>query len=239
MDIEVRPCASVEELRDALNAISHYFGAENQTRGRRALRAVDRRRAHARRVRRRPDRRRRGRVLVSHVGARRRRGAGGGRHGRRRAADASPAWCPHVADARAARGLPRARRARRVPLGVGGDDLRSLRLRARVADRLRCRWRGPHAVRAAVRAARHGAARRPRGGGAHVPAAVRRGAGAAARHVLAQQGVVGDAAAVRRSRAAAGRPAEPRAARARRRAGRLRALPRQAGLACPASARAS
>ena len=30
MDIEVRPCASVEELRDALNAISHYFGHENQ-----------------------------------------------------------------------------------------------------------------------------------------------------------------------------------------------------------------
>ena len=31
MDIEVRACASVEELRDALNAISHYFGQENQT----------------------------------------------------------------------------------------------------------------------------------------------------------------------------------------------------------------
>jgi predicted acetyltransferase len=30
MDIEVRPCASVEELRDALNVISHYFGNENQ-----------------------------------------------------------------------------------------------------------------------------------------------------------------------------------------------------------------
>ena len=30
MDIEVRPSASVEELRDALNAISHYFGTENQ-----------------------------------------------------------------------------------------------------------------------------------------------------------------------------------------------------------------
>ncbi len=27
--VEVRPCASVEELRDALNAISHYFGHEN------------------------------------------------------------------------------------------------------------------------------------------------------------------------------------------------------------------
>ncbi|MFL5962073.1 MAG: GNAT family N-acetyltransferase [Gaiellaceae bacterium] len=30
MDIEVRPCSSVEELRDALNAISHYFGVENE-----------------------------------------------------------------------------------------------------------------------------------------------------------------------------------------------------------------
>jgi predicted acetyltransferase len=29
MDIEVRPCASVEELRDSLNAIGHYFGQEN------------------------------------------------------------------------------------------------------------------------------------------------------------------------------------------------------------------
>ena len=30
MDIEVKPCASVAELRDALNVISHYFGMENQ-----------------------------------------------------------------------------------------------------------------------------------------------------------------------------------------------------------------
>ncbi len=30
MDIEVRACSSTEELRDALNAISHYFGGENQ-----------------------------------------------------------------------------------------------------------------------------------------------------------------------------------------------------------------
>jgi predicted acetyltransferase len=30
MDIEVRACSSVEELRDALNAISHYFGHVNQ-----------------------------------------------------------------------------------------------------------------------------------------------------------------------------------------------------------------
>ena len=30
MDIDVRQCSSVEELRDALNVISHYFGHENQ-----------------------------------------------------------------------------------------------------------------------------------------------------------------------------------------------------------------
>ena len=30
MDIEVRTCASVEELRDGLNAINHYFGHESQ-----------------------------------------------------------------------------------------------------------------------------------------------------------------------------------------------------------------
>jgi predicted acetyltransferase len=29
MSIEIRPCGSVEELRDALNAIGHYFGHEN------------------------------------------------------------------------------------------------------------------------------------------------------------------------------------------------------------------
>jgi predicted acetyltransferase len=31
MDIEVRPCASVEELHNAVNPISHYFGHENAT----------------------------------------------------------------------------------------------------------------------------------------------------------------------------------------------------------------
>ena len=29
MSIEIRPCISVEEVRDALNAISHYFGHNN------------------------------------------------------------------------------------------------------------------------------------------------------------------------------------------------------------------
>jgi predicted acetyltransferase len=30
VDVDVRPCSSHEELRDALNAISHYFGHQNQ-----------------------------------------------------------------------------------------------------------------------------------------------------------------------------------------------------------------
>src|SRR3982075_1873423 len=30
MDIEIRACSSVEELRNALNVISHYFGHQNQ-----------------------------------------------------------------------------------------------------------------------------------------------------------------------------------------------------------------
>ncbi|MCW2965499.1 MAG: putative N-acetyltransferase, partial [Actinomycetia bacterium] len=30
MTVDIRACASVEELRDALNAIGHYFGHESQ-----------------------------------------------------------------------------------------------------------------------------------------------------------------------------------------------------------------
>ena len=29
MSIEIRPCGTVEELRDALNGIGHYFGHDN------------------------------------------------------------------------------------------------------------------------------------------------------------------------------------------------------------------
>ena len=64
-----------------------------------------------------------------------------------------------------------------------------------------------------------------------LPAALRAAARAAAGDVHAQRGLVGDAPALRRPGTAAGRPAEPGAARARRRAGRLCPLPRQAGLA--------
>jgi predicted acetyltransferase len=48
VDIEVRPCASVEELRDSLNAISHYFGHENQLEdAERFARWIDVERVHA------------------------------------------------------------------------------------------------------------------------------------------------------------------------------------------------
>ncbi len=48
MDIEVRPCASAEELRDALNAISHYTGQENQLEdAERFARWIEVERAHA------------------------------------------------------------------------------------------------------------------------------------------------------------------------------------------------
>ena len=61
------------------------------------------------------------------------RAAGGRRHRRRRPGDLPAARRPAGADARAAGRPPRARRAGRVPVGVRGDDLRPLRLRARVA----------------------------------------------------------------------------------------------------------
>ena len=59
MDVEVRPCASTEELADALSVIGQYFGLEAQHRERRAVPELDRARPHARRLGRRPDRRRR------------------------------------------------------------------------------------------------------------------------------------------------------------------------------------
>ena len=62
------------------------------------------------------------------------------RDGRRRPADAPPPRDPPLDDARAARRRARARRAARGALGVGGDDLRPLRLRARLA---RARVRDP------------------------------------------------------------------------------------------------
>ena len=172
-----------------------------------------------------------GRVHYSHVGSRRRVGPGRGvtvvgvlpTHRRRGVLTALMRG--------AARGLPRARRRGRVPLGVRGDDLRPLRLRPGLADRIDRARAGSHAVRRPVRGTRNGAAGRPRRSGGCLPAAVRAAPCAAAGHVHAKQGLVGDAQALRRpGTAARGRTAQPGAARARRRAGRLRPLPRQAGL---------
>ncbi len=55
------------------------------------------------------------------------------RDGRRRPADAPPPRRPPLDDARPARRRARARRAARGALGIRGDDLRPLRLRARLA----------------------------------------------------------------------------------------------------------
>ena len=231
MDIDVRPCASTEELRDALNVISHYFGHENTDEdAERFANWIEVDRMHAARDDG-DDRRRRGCVHLPHVGAGRRLRLGRRGHGRRRAADASPARRADGDDEGAARGLPRARRRGRVPVGVGGDDLRPVRLRPRVADRRRRRCRASARVSRSrsSRAARCGCSistRRRSCSRRSTTQVVR----AATRDVLAQQGVVGDAQAERRSRATPRRPAQPRAARARRQARRVRALPRRAGL---------
>ena len=198
---------------------------------------MDRGRANARSIRGRPGDRGCGRVRLSHVGAGRSFDPGGGDHGRRCAADASPARCADVVDERAAGGLSRTRRLGRVPLGVRGNDLRTLRLRARIAHGWDLARKGPRALRRPVRATRHCASRRSRGGGAHVPAAARAGHRAAPGDVRALEGVVGDAEALRRSGAAAGRPKEPRAARARRQPGRATRSTPSSGTGLPASAR--
>ncbi len=85
-------------------------------------------RADARRARRRADRGRRGSVSVRADRAGRDRADGGSDRGRH-VPDASSARSPAGDDARPARRRARARRAARSPLGVGRDDLRSLRLR--------------------------------------------------------------------------------------------------------------
>ena len=48
MSIEIRPCRSVEEVRDALNAINHYFGKDNDLEStRRFVERMDIERVHA------------------------------------------------------------------------------------------------------------------------------------------------------------------------------------------------
>ena len=133
--IEVRPCTSTDELRDAAGAITHYFARERPTEewAERWLRNFELERMHA---------------AVDDgkiVG-----GAGAfsfmttvpggasvpcaGRDDRRRAPDPPPPRDPPLDDARPARRRARARRADRDPLRLGGDDLRPVRLRARLAQ---------------------------------------------------------------------------------------------------------
>ena len=209
MDIEVRPCASIEELRDALNAISHYFGHENTRRGRRAVREVDRGRAHARCLR------------------------------RRRRSSAARARSPTACRCPAARSVPAGgvtvvgvlptHRRRGVLTAMMQAQLEDCRARGDVvaylwaseatiygrfgyglASRIGAIDAGAraHAFRAAVRAARHGAAASTSTRRRSVfPPLYEQVVRAAARDVLAQQGVVGDAQAERRSRAAPRRAA--------------------------------
>ena len=181
MDIDVRPCASTEELRDALNVISHYFGHENTDEDAERFAQVDRGRPHARCAR-----RRRGSSAARARSRYRMSVPGGGSvpaggvtvvgvlptHRRRGVLTAMMRG--------AARRLPRARRRGRVPVGVGGDDLRPVRLRPRLAHRRgrrspreRTRFAQPFEPRGTVRLAR------PRGGGEAVPAALRAGLRAA------------------------------------------------------------
>ena len=94
---------------------------------------------------------------------------------RRRPADAPPPRDPPVDDARAPRRRARARRGARGPLGLGGDDLRPLRLRARLAVPAARHRQDAQRVPARVRAGRARAPRRgDRGGNAHAAGLRRR-----------------------------------------------------------------
>ena len=96
------------------------------------------------------------------------------RDGRRRPADTSPPRNPRSDDAGAARRRSRARGAGRRALGLGGDDLRTLRLRPRQPGRDDPGLSGPRRI--ATRPARtewDDPPRRPRRGCADLPAYLR------------------------------------------------------------------
>ena len=136
------------------------------------------------------------------------------RRDRRRRAPVAPAAGPPAQDdGGAAPRRARARRADRGAMGLGGDDLRPLRLRARLASVTTIGW---SIARGGLRAGLPGrgadAARRPRGGDAHAPAPLRPHHGGAPRLPLALARLVGGEAARRPARAATRR----RAAAARR-----------------------
>jgi hypothetical protein len=194
-------------------------------RGRRSLHARDAGRADVGRVRRRHDRRRRGVVADPAVRSRRIRRVR--RHDRRRRrANPSPARRAALADPHAPRRVARARRGGRRALGLGGGDLRPLRIRPRLVRR---RDRDPARVRRVQRTARAAWTHAPgrAGGGARgLSAALGRACGAPARDGHARAGVVG--APRHRGPGGPSRRRGPKAlrtARGGRRGARLRDLP--------------
>ena len=230
MAYRVRTVRDLEEFIAAIGGDRPLLRLAADRGGRGALLEDPPVRADARRLRRRPDRRRRRRV-PARADAPDGPGAVRRRHGRRRA-PVSPAPRPSPADdGCAAAGHPRARRAGRGALGLRGDHLRPLRVRARVA---RARTSRPKRTQVRIRP------ELPREGGVRLidhdeamrvlPRIYERDpqADAGLRLALARTGgrLVGSAIG---PRAAAGRAARPRAARARRAARGLRALPDRAG----------
>ena len=138
---DVRPTTDLEEFKRRRRRDRALL--RRLARGRRARAAVRERPAagaDARRVRRRPDRRWRGGVSVRADRARRHRPLRR-RDRRRRPADAPSSRRADGDDARPARGHPRARRADRGALGLGGGHLPPVRLRHGVALAARCRCR--------------------------------------------------------------------------------------------------
>ena len=156
MSVDVRPCADDAEFERALMQIGQYFGWRRREAWAGGSSASLPRRADARGV----GRRRRSSAARARCRSGCRCRAGRlpccGHDGRRRRADAPPARRAARDDARPPRRRARARRADRGALGLGGGDLRPLRLRPRGVrgrDRAAARAR---AVRRAGRAARAG-----------------------------------------------------------------------------------
>ena len=222
MALRIRTTRNATSTRPR-SAASATTSAAAGRRGRRALRSaccpLER---TARGLRRRRDRRRRGRVPVR-AQRPRRRAPVRGRHRRRRAADAPPPGDPRPDDARPARRHPRARRADRRALGLGGDDLRPLRLRPRRPGR-----DGPGVARPRRAAARACPAQSGRRGSSATTRRSRSSRGSTTAFAATTPGfisrskrLVGAPQARRPARAAARRRgAQPRAARDRRQAGR-------------------
>ena len=202
MAIRIRTTRNQEEYDRALHGIGHYFGGGWTPEEKERFAKLLPHERHARRIRRRRDHRRRGRFSLRADDPRRtppvRRGDRG-----RRSADAQAAGDPRPDDARAARRHPRARRAAGCALGLGGDDLRALRLRARLAGRDGAGDAPPR--RAAARSSTPGwerAARGPRRGACGLPAHLRPRSAQDARLHVALARLVGAAEA--------GRPPEGR-----------------------------